>query len=139
MLAEGEEPSKRGMQASLTCLHKLEESEVTMSDNGSKGAGDKELEAACYEALERVVDPELGMDVVSLGLIYRLEVKEGIVEVDMTMTSVGCPVAEQLLMEANNQILKVPGVQSGRVNLVWSPPWSPEMMSLEAKMALGFA
>ncbi len=110
-----------------------------MTEEKKNGAGDKELETACYEALERVVDPELGMDVVSLGLIYRLEVKDGVVDVDMTMTSVGCPVAEQLLMEANNQVLKVPGIQSGRVNLVWAPPWSPEMMSLEAKMALGFA
>ncbi len=97
------------------------------------------LETACYEALGRVVDPELGLDAVSLGLIYRLQVEGGTVEADMTMTSVGCPVAEQLLMQAQNELLKVPGVERAKVNLVWSPPWTPEMMSLEAKMALGFA
>lgn len=99
----------------------------------------EELEAACYEALGRVVDPELGLDAVSLGLIYRLQVEGAAVEADMTMTSVGCPVAEQLLMQAQNELLKVPGVEKAKVNLVWSPPWTPEMMSLEAKMALGFA
>jgi metal-sulfur cluster biosynthetic enzyme len=76
---------------------------------------------------------------VSLGLVYRLEVKGGEVQMDMTMTSPGCPVADHLLLEANNALLKVPGVEKARVNLVWSPPWTPEMMSLEAKMALGFA
>jgi metal-sulfur cluster biosynthetic enzyme len=101
--------------------------------------GGEDLEKACWAALEQVADPELGMDVVALGLIYKLEVKGSEVSVDMTMTSVGCPVAEQLLLEANNAVLKVPGVEKARVNLVWSPPWSPEMMSLEAKMMLGFA
>jgi metal-sulfur cluster biosynthetic enzyme len=99
----------------------------------------KGLEAQCWAALEGVVDPELGVDAVSLGLIYKLEVKGSEVEIDMTMTSPGCPVAEQLLLQANNEVLKVPGVEKARVNLVWSPPWTPEMMSLEAKMTLGFA
>jgi len=93
----------------------------------------------CYEALGRVIDPELGLDAVSLGLIYRVDVQGSEVLVDMTMTSPGCPVAEQLLFEANNEILKVPGVERASVNLVWDPPWTPERMSLEAKMTLGFA
>lgn len=103
------------------------------------GRATEDLEKACYEALARVVDPELGLDAVSLGLIYRLEVKGTEVDIDMTMTSPGCPVAEDLLMQANNEVLKVPGVEKARVHLVWSPAWTPEMMSLEAKMALGFA
>ncbi len=107
--------------------------------DGSREETMGEQERACYAALEQVVDPELGLDVVSLGLIYRLTVQGGEVEMDMTMTSPGCPVAEQLLLEANNALLKVPGVERARVNLVWSPAWTPEMMSLEAKMALGFA
>lgn len=109
-----------------------------MSDE-EKQEEPKSLEALCWAALEKVEDPELGLDAVSLGLIYRLEVKDTEVEIDMTMTSPGCPVAEQLLLQANNEVLKVPGVEKARVNLVWSPPWSPEMMSLEAKMTLGFA
>jgi metal-sulfur cluster biosynthetic enzyme len=110
-----------------------------MNPENESEHGTTELEKACWEALGKVVDPELGLDAVSLGLIYRLQVEDGKVEVDMTMTSVGCPVAEQLLLQANNEILKVAGVKDARINLVWSPPWTPEMMSIEAKMALGFA
>ena len=110
-----------------------------MAENDKPAAEPQGLEAECWAALERVMDPELGLDAVSLGLIYRLEVNGSDVQIDMTMTSPGCPVAEQLLMQANNEVLKVPGVEKARVNLVWSPPWTPEMMSLEAKMALGFA
>jgi metal-sulfur cluster biosynthetic enzyme len=109
---------------------------MNASETSEHGATD--LEKACWEALGNVVDPELGLDAVSLGLIYRLQVEESKVEVDMTMTSVGCPVAEQLTEEIVEK-LKVAGVKDARVNLVWSPPWTPEMMSLEAKMALGFA
>ena len=93
----------------------------------------------CYEALARVIDPELGLDIVSLGLVYRVEVQGAQVLVDMTMTSPGCPVAEQLIFEANNEVLKIPGVEKAHVNLVWDPLWNPERMSPEAKMALGFA
>jgi len=110
-----------------------------MSADEKKAEEVKGLEATCWEALQNVVDPELGLDAVSLGLIYRMEVQGSEVVIDMTMTSPGCPVAEQLLLQANNEVLKVPGVEKARVNLVWSPPWTPEMMSLEAKMALGFA
>lgn len=104
------------------------------TDEGLSG-----IEKACWEALERVVDPELGLDVVSLGLIYSLAIEGSSAKVEMTMTSPGCPVADELLMRANNEILKVPGVESAEVRLVWSPPWTPEMMSIEAKMALGLA
>jgi metal-sulfur cluster biosynthetic enzyme len=99
----------------------------------------QDLEKICYEALGRVVDPELGVDVVSLGLVYKLSVTDGQADVDMTMTSPGCPVADQLLFQAQNELLKGPGVERARLHLVWSPPWTPEMMSLEAKMMLGFA
>ena len=99
----------------------------------------EDLESACYQALSTVVDPELGVDVVSLGLVYHVVVVDGQANVDMTMTSPGCPVADQLLLQAQNELLKVPGVERARVNLIWSPPWTPEMMSLEAKMMLGFA
>jgi metal-sulfur cluster biosynthetic enzyme len=99
----------------------------------------EDLEKACYEALGTVVDPELGVDVVSLGLIYHLVLEDGLAIVEMTMTSPGCPVADQLLFQAQNELLKVPGVERAKVNLIWSPPWTPEMMSLEAKMMLGFA
>jgi metal-sulfur cluster biosynthetic enzyme len=102
------------------------------------GAG-QPIEEFCYEALSRVEDPELGIDVVSLGLVYSLAVQGSEVVVEMTMTSPGCPLSDQILFQANNELLKVDGVEKATVNLVWSPPWTPEMMSLEAKMSLGYA
>ncbi|MEJ2366803.1 MAG: metal-sulfur cluster assembly factor [Acidobacteriota bacterium] len=96
-------------------------------------------EEQCFEALMNVLDPELGLDAVSLGLIYKLEVKGNVVDVDMTMTSPGCPVVDQMIFQAQNELVRLPGIEQANVNLVWSPPWTPEMMSLEAKMALGFA
>lgn len=107
-----------------------------MTDEKDAGGPSEE---ACYEALSKVVDPELGLDVVSLGLVYTVVVEGGAVTVEMTMTSPGCPMSEQILFEANNELLKVQGIENARVNLVWSPPWTPEMMSLEAKMSLGLA
>ncbi len=93
----------------------------------------------CLEALAKVIDPELGLDAVSLGLIYRVDVHGQEVVVDMTMTSPGCPLADQMIFEANNELLKLPGVEKASVNLVWDPPWTPERMTEEAKMTLGFA
>lgn len=96
-----------------------------------------ELETLCVEHLRRVLDPEMGLDVVSLGLIYELSETDGGVDVKMTMTSPGCPLVEQMIMEVQNQLLKTTGVEKARVILVWSPPWTPEMMSEEARMVLG--
>jgi len=101
--------------------------------------GGEVTEQACYEALSKVEDPELGMDVVSIGLVYSVVVEGTSVSVEMTMTSPGCPLSDEILFQANNELLKVPGVEAAHVKLVWSPPWTPEMMSLEAKMVLGLA
>ena len=103
------------------------------------GQGEMDLEGECYRALSAVEDPEMGVDVVSLGLVYSLLVDGGTVKAEMTMTSPGCPIADQILFQVNNALLKVPGVERAEVKLVWSPPWTPEMMSLEAKMILGMA
>lgn len=89
------------------------------------------------EALKKVYDPELQFDIVSLGLVYRLEEKDGEVEIDLTMTSPHCPLAAQIAFNAENELLKVEGVKKVKLNLVWSPPWKPEMMSDEAKAVLG--
>ena len=93
----------------------------------------------CLKALAKVIDPELGLDAVSLGLIYGVDVHGQEVVVDMTMTSPSCPLTGQMIFEANNELLKIPGVERASVNLVWDPPWTPERMTEEAKMTLGFA
>ena len=90
------------------------------------------------EALKKVKDPEIPINVVDLGLVYRLDVDdEGRVEVDMTLTALGCPAAPQILEAARIAIESVDGVKEAKVNLVWTPPWTPDRMSDRAKRALG--
>ncbi len=90
-----------------------------------------------WEALKMVYDPELQIDIVNLGLVYRLEADGTTVNLDMTMTSIGCPLTEQIAFNAQNELLKVKGVEKVNLNIVWSPPWSPDKMSEEAKAMLG--
>ena len=89
-------------------------------------------------ALREVVDPELGLNVVDLGLVYGVELADGDVRVAMTMTSQACPLGAYLTTEAEAAIRgRAPGARSVRVDLVWDPPWRPEMMSETARRALG--
>lgn len=90
------------------------------------------------EALCQVVDPELGANIVDLGLVYSVDVRGGDVRVTMTMTTPGCPLMGDLLGMADAIIREaVPGVTSVEVELVWDPPWDPSRMSEAAKMQLG--
>jgi FeS assembly SUF system protein len=102
------------------------------------GEDDPELLGPVLEALKTVRDPEIPLDLVELGLIYELLVKKGgIVYVEMTLTTPACPVAANMPGEVEAAIRAVPGVSDARVKLVWSPPWSPERMSEEARLELG--
>lgn len=92
------------------------------------------------EVLRHVVDPELGINVVDLGLVYDVSVEDGRVTVAMTMTTPACPMGETLTEQAEARIQQnVPGVRSVMVDLVWDPPWRPAMMSDTAKEQLGWA
>jgi|SRR5919201_4256096 metal-sulfur cluster biosynthetic enzyme len=83
-------------------------------------------------------DPEIGLDIMSLGLVYELNIENGDVLIKMTLTAIGCPWAQDLFDEVKAKVEQVPGVKSCTVELVYSPPWSADMMSEEAKMELGF-
>ena len=99
---------------------------------------EQELKDNIMGALENVVDPEIGIDIVNLGLVYDLSINhEGIVTVEMTLTSMGCPMAGQIVKEVEAAISDIPEVNATNVNLVWSPPWSKDKMSRYAKIALG--
>ena len=96
------------------------------------------LRDALVEAIRTVQDPEIPVNIYDLGLIYRLEVDEqGRVEVDMTLTAPACPVAGTLPHEVGRVIDAVPGVTDAVVRLVWTPPWSKDMISEEAQFQLG--
>ncbi|HEY6016068.1 MAG TPA: metal-sulfur cluster assembly factor [Gaiellaceae bacterium] len=90
------------------------------------------------EALRQVEDPELGMDIVELGLFYDAEVEGGKVHVKHTLTSIGCPVGPMIQEDIHRVVSELPGVEDVEVELTWDPPWSPERMSDDAKFILGF-
>lgn len=90
------------------------------------------------DALRDVYDPEIGLDIVALGLVYGVRADDTGIDVDMTLTTVGCPVSESLPFEAESAIrLALPGYDV-RVHIVWNPPWTPERMSDAALDALGY-
>lgn len=89
-------------------------------------------------AIENVIDPELGIDIVNLGLIYDVELdEEGVALVTMTLTSMGCPMGPQIVDNIKQELMELPEVKEVDVNVIWNPPWSKDKMSRYAKMALG--
>jgi metal-sulfur cluster biosynthetic enzyme len=90
------------------------------------------------EALTNVIDPELGLDFVELGLIYEVEVEDGEVYVTFTLTSPGCPIGPQVSEQIEEFVTELDGVSRVYPKMTFSPPWTPEMMSEEAKFALGY-
>lgn len=89
-------------------------------------------------ALRRVKDPELNLNIVDLGLVYDVRVAGREVTVDMSLTSPGCPSGPEIMGEAEQQLRTVPGVEQVLVNLVWSPPWTPERIEPRVRAYMGF-
>jgi metal-sulfur cluster biosynthetic enzyme len=90
------------------------------------------------DALRAVEDPELGMDIVELGLLYDVEVEGPKIKVIHTLTSMGCPVGPMIQENIDQIARSMPEVEDVEVELTWDPPWSPEKMSDDAKFILGF-
>ena len=90
------------------------------------------------DALSNVIDPELGLDFVELGLIYGVEIDDGNVHVTFTLTTPGCPIGPQVSEQIEEFVGELDGVKSIQSEMVFVPPWSPENMSEDAKFALGF-
>ena len=90
------------------------------------------------EALRQVEDPELGMDIVELGLLYDVEVEGPKVKVSYSLTSMGCPAGPMIEEDIRSVASGVEGVEQVETDLVWDPPWTPERMSDDAKFILGF-
>ena len=92
------------------------------------------LREQCLEALKVVRDPEIPVNIVDLGLVYDLQVSpEGDVAIDMTLTSMGCPVQDMIQADAELACMKVDGVRTVEVTFVWSPPWGMDKMSEDGK------
>lgn len=89
-------------------------------------------------ALRRVKDPELNLNILDLGLIYQINVEGNDVKIDMSLTSPGCPSGPEIMSEAEQQLKAMPGVGAVAMNLVWSPPWTPERIEPRVRAYLGF-
>ena len=97
------------------------------------------LEDKIVAILKTIYDPEIPVDIYELGLIYEVRIsKEGNVDLDMTLTSPNCPVAESLPKDVKEKVESVEGVTNADVHIVFDPPWDKDMMSEEAKLELGF-
>ena len=98
-----------------------------------------ELENTIVEVLKTIYDPEIPVDIYELGLIYEVKIdKDNNVEIDMTLTSPNCPVAETMPKEVEDKVALIENVKSAKVNIVFDPTWDKDMMSEEAKLELGF-
>ncbi|MEJ9280908.1 metal-sulfur cluster assembly factor [Ureibacillus thermosphaericus] len=99
---------------------------------------DADMKESILGALENVIDPELGIDIVNLGLVYDVDMDdEGVCKITMTLTSLGCPLGPVIVDQIKTVLSELPEVKDVDVNIVWNPPWNKDMMSRYAKMALG--
>ena len=99
---------------------------------------DEALKDNLWGALETVIDPELGIDIVNVGLVYDIDLDdEGTAIVTMTLTAMGCPLAGHIEQDVKRAMSDMPEVKDTEVNIVWNPPWTKDNMSRYAKIALG--
>ena len=89
-------------------------------------------------ALRKVKDPDLNLNIVDLGLVYAISVDGSRVNIDMSLTSPGCPSGPEIMTDAEQQLRALPGVDDVSMNLVWSPPWTPERIEPRVRAYLGF-
>ena len=89
-------------------------------------------------ALRRVKDPELNLNILDLGLVYEIRVEGNDVEIEMSLTSPGCPSGPEIMTDAEQQVRAIPGIGTTAINLVWSPMWTPERIEPRVRAYLGF-
>ena len=89
------------------------------------------------EVLRECFDPEIPINIVDLGLIYNIDIAPQRVDVKMTLTALGCPMAGEVMTDVRDHLLTLPGVEDAGVELVYDPPWTPERMTEEARWELG--
>ncbi|MBL1256386.1 MULTISPECIES: SUF system Fe-S cluster assembly protein [Methylocystis] len=110
---------------------------VAADERTTKAVAGDSLADEVVKALKTVYDPEIPADIYELGLVYRIDISdEGVVEIDMTLTAPGCPVAGEMPIWVKNAVNTVPGVSDVKVNLVFDPPWDQSRMSDEARVTL---
>jgi FeS assembly SUF system protein len=118
-------------------LQRTKEIEASESPAQDIEIDDSTLAANVIDSLREIYDPEIPVNIYDLGLIYRVQIEKGDAEIDMTLTTPGCPVAQSFPGMVESTIRKVPGVKSAKVELVWDPPWTQDKLSEEARLQLG--
>ena len=109
-----------------------------MADSDLNIIENEELKARVMEQLETVIDPELGIDIVNIGLVYDVVLYEGnICETRITLTTMGCPFAQAIEDNIKEAVLGIPDIPEVQVKLVWYPSWTPDRLTRYAKIALG--
>jgi len=117
-------------------------SEDVGARRASPSAGDQAAtlkEEDVYEVLREVYDPEIPVNIVDLGLIYEVNIMPARVDVKMTLTALGCPMAAEVMADVRDHLLQLSGIEDAGVELVYEPPWSPERMTEDARWELGIA
>ena len=118
-------------------LQKTKEIEASITPEQDIDVDDSTLAANVIDALREIYDPEIPVNIYDLGLIYKVQIEQGCAEVDMTLTTPGCPVAQSFPGMVESSIRKVAGVKEASVQLVWDPPWTQDKLSEEARLQLG--
>jgi len=98
-----------------------------------------DLKKQVIKKLEEVLDPELNISIVDLGLIYDVKIKDNAVKIKMTLTTIGCPLFSLIENEIKEKLTTIKGVENVNVELVFDPPWTTERLSQKAKIILGFS
>lgn len=110
-----------------------EHSTVQQAAGAGRTAGEEEV----LEALREVFDPEIPVNIVDLGLVYEVNPQPGRVDIKMTLTAIGCPMAPEVMSDVRDRLLLLDGIEEAGVELVYDPPWTPERMSEDARWELG--
>lgn len=113
-----------------------EEKEGVDSEVPATGHGADGVERRVWEALYKVEDPEMPITIVDLGLIYGVEVEDGVAHVDMTLTYTGCPARDMLISEVKRSVEAADGVEEANITIVWSPGWTVDMVTEQGEQAL---
>jgi metal-sulfur cluster biosynthetic enzyme len=134
----GEEARMSEANEELTQTVPAQPAEAGEAEGNGAGATTGLTTDEILETLKDVLDPELGINIVDLGLVYDVSIQGDTVHIEYTLTTMGCPIGPLIEQQMANLLAKVPGIEHVDAEMVLRPPWSPEMMSEEAKAALGY-
>ncbi len=94
------------------------------------------LEKRAWESLSRITDPEMPVSLVDMGMVYRVAVEDGVAQIDLTFTSIGCPAMDMILDDVREAVSAIPGIERVEIEVVWSPPWTKDRLTQKGRTLL---